>query len=104
MLKRFNELMTHLVVDEQKMLDNINLTNGVIFSQRIMLYLIENKGYERVKAYEIIQKCAQEAFTQDINFGEILVRENLITKEEYATLTSLDYYLTNIANVFKRLN
>lgn len=103
LLRRFNHLINNLYVDKQKMYNNIFLTNGVIFSQRIMLYLIETKGYSRIDIYEKIQHLATEAFTKNFDFGELLVKHNLLTIDQYKKLTNLDYYLTNINNVFKRL-
>ncbi len=104
LLRRFNDLMTNLYIDQQKMKTNIYLTHGVIFSQRIMLYLIEKKGYDRIKIYEKIQKLAAKAFEKNLDFEKLLVKNKLLTINEYQKLTNLDYYAINIEKVFKRLN
>lgn len=103
MLKKMNHILKNMYVDKQRMLQNICLTYGTIFSQRIMLYLIDKKGYERLHVYEIIQKIARKAFYEQINFGELLIKEKLLNSQEYKKLSDLNYYLENIALVFKRL-
>lgn len=103
MLKRFKNLINNMIVDEKKMLENIQLTHGVIFSQRIMLYLIESKSQPRIETYEKVQNLAKKAFFENKDFGTLLIKEQLINQNEYDSLTNLEYCLPNINAVFKRL-
>ncbi len=68
MLHRMTGLIQNLQVFEDKVLENINATQGVIFAQRIMNVLIEEKGCARELAYDLIQPIAMDAWTQQLNF------------------------------------
>ena len=103
MIHRFNRVLSNLVVNEDKMMSNIFLTNGVIFSQRAMLKAIELKGWSREKAYDAIQPIAMECFNEGISFEKLLIENKIFTVEEAKELFDLAYYTQNIDNVFKRL-
>ena len=72
MLNRMHQILTNLTVFEDRMLENIDATHGVIFAQRVMTLLIERKGFTRETAYDLIQPIAMEAWTQRIDFRELL--------------------------------
>ena len=103
MLRRFNRVLTNLVVNKETMKKNIFLTNGVIFSQRVMLKLIDKKKWTREKAYDTVQPIAMECFNKGKDFGDELVKHNLLTKAEVKDIYDLSYYSQNIDAVFKRL-
>lgn len=104
-LKRMNLIIENLVVDEKQMIKNINLTNGVIFSQRVLNYLIEIKNFSREKAYDLIQKIAKESFEKNISFKELILEEKeiKISTNELNNLFDLEYYLKEVNNIFKRV-
>src|SRR5947207_1516208 len=58
----FNKIMTGLQVDEERMLSNLNMTGGLIFSQRILLALIE-KEVGRQEAYQMVQRNAKKVWS-----------------------------------------
>ena len=62
MLHIFNKVMTGLEVDEERMLTNLNMTGGLIFSQRILIALIE-KGVGRQEAYQMVQRNAKKIWS-----------------------------------------
>ena len=62
MLHRFKGVMENLVIHEDNMLKNINLYGGIVYSQKILLKLVE-KGYTREKAYKIVQEHALNALS-----------------------------------------
>lgn len=104
MLVRFKGVVANLGVNEQKMLDNISLTNNVFFSQRILLKLIE-KGLTREESYDLVQPIALEAFNENKDF-KFLVQERLFDKlseKEIEDGFKTDYHLKNIDMVFERL-
>ncbi len=70
MLGRFTGMMDKLIVYPERMLSNLNMTHGVIFSQMVLLALIE-KGITREDAYAIVQKNAMKSWHEGIEFQEI---------------------------------
>ena len=103
MLVRFNNILLNLGVKKEKMLKNINLTNGVIFSQRVMLFIIDKKEYSREQAYDLVQPLAIEAFNNEKDFKILLLDNNILNQEEIEEIFDLKYYSKNIDEVFKRL-
>ncbi|MCK5867508.1 MAG: adenylosuccinate lyase [Mycoplasmataceae bacterium] len=103
MLVRFTNILSNIGIKKDKMLKNISLTNGVIFSQRVMLHLINEKGWSREKSYDIVQPLAMKSFNEEIDFGEILIDYEILTKNEVHECFNLEYYSQNINDIFKRL-
>lgn len=103
MLHRFTGVMKNLVIHEDNMLKNTKLYGGVIFSQKIMLKLVEEKGYTREEAYKLVQKHALSALNGG-NFKEELKTDKdvALTEEELEECFSTSAYLTNIPKIFKR--
>jgi adenylosuccinate lyase len=85
---------------------NIELTKGLIFSQRVMLALID-KGLSRQKAYQLVQRNAMKAWKQSKNFLGLLKADPEVTAtlppEELEPLFDEQYYLRYIDSIFKRL-
>lgn len=106
MLNRMKNILENLVVFEDNMLENINKTYGIIFSQRVMNSLI-NKGLSREEAYDIVQSLAMNCFTNKLEFKEMLINDSEILK--YLTLLeveecfSIDYYMKNVDIILKRV-
>ena len=103
MLHRFTGVMKNLVIHEDNMLKDTKLYGGVIFSQKIMLKLVEEKGYTREEAYKLVQKHAHSALNGG-NFKEELKADKdvALTEEELEECFSTSAYLTNIPKIFKR--
>ena len=103
MLHRFIGVMKNLVIHEDNMLKDTKLYGGVIFSQKIMLKLVEEKGYTREEAYKLVQKHALSALNGG-NFKEELKTDKdvALTEEELEECFSTSAYLTNIPKIFKR--
>lgn len=102
MLHRFKEVMEKLVIRKKDMLKNTKLYGGVIYSQKVMLKLVE-KGCTREKAYEIVQKRALSAL-EGGNFKESLLNDKVLTFEEAESCFDAEEYLKNIDKVFARFN
>lgn len=103
MLKRFNIIISNLKVNEQRMLKNIFSTNEVIFSQQVLLKAIEVNGWNREKAYDTIQPLAIKAFNEEVSFFELVIKNNILSKQEIEKIKDLKYYSQNIDKVFERL-
>ena len=69
-----------MTVYPKKMLENLNISNGLIFSQRVMLELTKY-GFSREKAYKIVQKNAQNSYKKKISFYLSLMNDSLINKK-----------------------
>ena len=90
----------------KKMLKNLNITNGLIFSQRIMLELTKH-GFSREKAYRIVQKNAQKSWKKNIPLYESLISDTLINKKisnkDLINMFNLNYHTRKIDMIFKRI-
>ena len=58
------------------MLENLNITKGLIFSQELMLELTKT-GLSREKSYKIVQGCAKKCFAENLNLFNVIQSENL---------------------------
>jgi adenylosuccinate lyase len=107
MLNRMIGLLENLQVFEDRMLLNIELTQGVIFAQRVMNKLIDEKAYAREKAYDLIQPLAMIAWTQHKDFKTILKNEKknkkILSEDEIESCFSLDFYLKHVDALYQRV-
>ncbi len=106
MLTRLANVVDNLFVNEDKMLENIYLTQGVVFSQRVLSKLIE-KGSSRESAYDEVQKIAMKALNEKKMFKDLLLESNFVTtllnNEEINECFKLDYYLKNTHEIYSRI-
>jgi adenylosuccinate lyase len=105
-LSLFTSIMQGLQVYPQRMKRNLQSTRGLIFSQRVMLALI-NKGLSRQKAYELVQRSAMKAWKGNRSFLNLLKADPEVTAvlspDELEQNFDEQYYLRYIDDVFKRL-
>ncbi len=105
-LNLFNDLLDRLEINTSRMLENIYLYGGIVFSQRLLLLLTTVLG-DRDKAYRIVQRNAMEAFKGAIGFRELVSKDKDILKSiDSADLDAcfeLNYYLKNVDKIFKRV-
>jgi adenylosuccinate lyase len=106
MLSTFASIMKGLRIYPENMRRNIELTQGVIFSQRVLLALID-KDLPRADAYKIVQENAMKAWDKSRSFRGLLEADRRITarlsKLELGSLFDYNYYLKYVDDVFKRL-
>ena len=106
MLNKMTALLENLIVYPDNMLDNINKTNGLIFSQEVLLALIK-KGITREDAYQMVQKNAMKVWEEKVDFKSLLFNDiavsKVLSKNEIEELFNLNKILKNIKKVFKRL-
>ncbi len=105
-LSLFTSVISGLQIYPKKMKQNIELTKGLIFSQRVMLALID-KGLSRQKAYELVQRNAMKAFKGNKNFLSLLKTDSEVTANiptaELEPLFNYQYFLRHVDEIFGRL-
>lgn len=105
MLNRMMGILENLVVFDQRMKENIYMTNGVIFAQRVMNALI-GKGFVREKAYDTVQPIAMRAMAEGASYQELLKQDptvmGVLSVEELDNCFTLDYYMKNVDYIYKR--
>ena len=106
MLHRLKKILANMQVYPERMLKNLNLTKGLIFSQGLLLTLVK-KGLPRQRAYEIIQDCAMRVWqgekdlkTQILSHKEIRA---YLTPAEIEKIFDLKYCLRHIDKIFARI-
>ncbi|MFZ1035602.1 MAG: adenylosuccinate lyase [Smithella sp.] len=106
MLGRFTGLMDKLVVYPERMLANLNMTHGVIFSQMVLLALID-KGTTREDAYVIVQRNAMKSWQEGLEFRDLLEKDPVVTKyipkKELAAIFNVKNFLKNLDFIFNRV-
>lgn len=106
MLARVTDLVKHLIVYPDRMKRNLELTGGLVYSQRLLLALIE-KGAQRKESYEAVQRNAMTAWKGGVGFQELVSRDPFIithlTAKEIAACFDPTYYLRHLDQVFRRV-
>lgn len=106
MLNKFRAVVEGLAVYPEKMQENLQRSQGLIFSSRLLLELV-NKGVSREEAYKLVQENAMSALKTKESFEDLVVKDEriarLISKDEIANCFDVSYYLRNIELVFSRL-
>lgn len=104
MLNRFNSVVQNLVVHEKNMLKNTDKFGGIVFSQKVLLKLVE-KGLTREDAYRLVQRNALNAFENDGDFKANLLNDSEIklTPDEIEEIFNKDEFLKNIDKIYSRV-
>ena len=105
MTKKMIQIIKGLNVDTDKMLADIDITKGLLFSGRVLIALVENEGISREDAYAIAQDNAMRCWNEKVPLLELLSKDPRITKmkrSELESLFDLEYYLKHIDEVFAR--
>ena len=105
-LNIFTSVMKGLQVYPENMRHNLEITQGLVFSQRVLIALID-KGLSRQKAYELVQRNAMKAWKQKTSFLDLLKADAEImaqlSESELELLFDYSYFLNHVDKVFKRL-
>ncbi len=106
MLVRLAGILRNIQVYPERMKENINLSNGLFCSQRVLLMLTE-KGLSREKSYRIVQKNAMKSWEQGRDFKDLLLKDKTIatylSKRDIDTLFDLNFYTKNVDYILKRV-
>ncbi len=107
MLYKTIQVIKGMVVHPENMIRNLNLTHGLIYSQPLLLKLVE-KGLSREEAYRLVQQNAMKVWENKTEFKDNLMADKeikkLLTPEEVDLICNLGNRLKNVNYVFKKLN
>lgn len=105
MLKKFREVIKNLKVNTKNMLKNIELNRGIVYSQKILIKLMD-KGLSRMDAYDIVQSVSLRVINNNSSFSSEVSRDSEIKKilnaKEIEEVFNPYKYLANIDAVYKR--
>ncbi|MBP0725992.1 adenylosuccinate lyase [Bacillus sp. RG28] len=106
MLNRFGNIVKNLTVFPENMKRNMERTYGLIYSQRVLLALID-KGMSREEAYDTVQPKAMEAWESQVQFKDLVEAEEKInsrlSQEEIDRCFDYSYHLSQVDTIFERL-
>jgi adenylosuccinate lyase len=106
MLFKVTDLIKHLVVYPANMKRNLELTDGLVYSQRLLLTLIE-KGAQRKESYEAVQRNAMASWKGGGTLQKLVANDKFIsqhlTKHEIASCFDPKYYLRHLDQIFRRV-
>ena len=106
MLNKFIEVILGMKVYPDNMLVNLAKTRGLIFSQRVLIALM-NKGLARSSAYDLVQKAAMQTWNGTGNFKDNLLGlpgvAKYLTLKELDKIFDLDFYLRNVNKIFSKV-
>lgn len=106
MLHRFTKIIDELTVFPDKMLEDMNITHGLIYSQRVMLKLVE-KGMSREEAYDIVQPKTAKVWDEKLDFRELLNEDPRVTdklsQNDLDDAFDYNWHLRRVDEIFKRV-
>ncbi|WP_066057852.1 adenylosuccinate lyase [Robertmurraya korlensis] len=106
MLNRFGNIVKNLTVFPENMKRNMDRTLGLIYSQRVLLALID-KGLTREQAYDTVQPRAMEAWEKQVHFRSLIESDELITSKlspaEIEDCFDYNYHIKHVDTIFERL-
>ncbi|MBI4633774.1 MAG: adenylosuccinate lyase [Deltaproteobacteria bacterium] len=106
MLNRFTGLVDNLIVYPERMLANLHMTNGVIFSQHVLLTLID-KGITRENAYALVQKNAMKSWEEGVEFKQLLLNDREIMArlkpQDIEDVFQVGNFLKHVDFIFNRV-
>jgi adenylosuccinate lyase len=106
MLDRYAKVLDELVVDEYRMLDDIGLTNGVVFSQRVLTLLLDI-GVSRETAYDHIQSLTKTALDRHVAFAGLCLEDpwmtTILSKTEIESAFTLTHYLKHVDYIYAQV-
>ncbi|HOV79005.1 MAG TPA: adenylosuccinate lyase [Bacillota bacterium] len=106
MLAKMTGIIVNLQVYPENMMRNLERTRGLIFSQRVLLALVEGKGLSRERAYELVQRNAMRSWRTGESFRELLQKDGevaaLLDEKEMDELFDYGYHLRYVDEIYKR--
>jgi len=106
MLQRFTQVIENLEVFPEKMKQNLDASHGLIFSENVMLALVD-VGLTREVAYDLVQPKAMQAWESGLPFKTLLLADlnitNKLTHQQIDDCFDLDQHLSQVATIFTRV-
>jgi adenylosuccinate lyase len=105
-LVRLTNILNNMIIYPKKMLENLNLTKGLIFSQELMLELTKT-GLSREKSYKMVQTYAKKCFAENLNLFEAIQSDkyimNKIPSKKLKAIFSYSKHFKNVNLIFRRV-
>ncbi len=105
-LVRLTNILDNMIVYPKKMLENLNLTKGIIFSQELMLELTKT-GLSRERSYKMVQSYAKRCFTENLNLFDVIQSDKYImskiSPKKLKAIFSYSRHFKNINLIFRRV-
>lgn len=107
MLIKFVKIIKDLKINRERMKENLNMTRGLIFSSKVLLYLID-KGLSRPEAYDIVQRCAISTWdNKNTDFKTELLKDpelkNILDSSDLEKIFNYKQFTKNIDTIISRL-
>ena len=105
-LVRLTNILDNMIVYPKKMMENLNLTKGLIFSQEVMLELTKS-GLSREKSYSMVQSYAKKCFAENLNLFDVISNDKFImskiTTKRLKSIFSYAKHFKNVNLIFRRV-
>ena len=105
-LVRLTSILDNMIVYPKKMLENLNLTKGLIFSQEVMLELTKT-GLSREKSYKMVQSYAKKCFAENLNLIDVISSDkqikSKITPKKLKSIFNYSKHFKNVNFIFRRV-
>ncbi len=105
-LVRLTNILDKMIVYPKKMMENLNITKGLIFSQEIMLELTKS-GLSREKSYRMVQSYAKKCFAENLNLFDVISNDKFIkskiTLKRLKSIFSYAKHFKNVNLIFRRV-
>lgn len=106
MLVKFHRVIREMRIYPERMLENLRRTDGLIFSERVLLLLV-SKGLTRERAYELVQRHAMRSWEDGTSLQGLLMEDSevmrYVSEQELEECFDLDHALRNLRHIFARL-
>jgi len=108
MLSKMTHIVKNMVVNSSKMRENLDMTRGLVYSQRVLLDLVERFGLLREEAYAIVQENAMKCWNSNRTFSELLREDERISsripESDLLSLFEPDHYFRWVDEIFSRFH
>jgi len=105
-LSRLANVLEKMIIYPKKMIENLNFTKGLVFSQEVMLELTKT-GMSREKAYRLVQGHAKKSFSKNVNLKNLIKKDKSITfkisEKKIDKIFTYNKHFKNINYIFKRV-
>ena len=105
-LSRLANVLEKMIIYPKKMIENLNFTKGLVFSQEVMLELTKT-GMSREKAYRLVQGHAKTSFSKNVNLKNLIKKDKSITfkisEKKIDKIFTYNKHFKNINYIFKRV-
>ncbi|MCB0354453.1 MAG: adenylosuccinate lyase [Bdellovibrionales bacterium] len=106
LLHRFDSVVSGLVVDTDRMMENLRASNGMVFSGTLLLALVDSE-MSREEAYALVQKYAKECWQSKRSFEELIRADkritSLIDEKKLSEVFSLERHFAHVDTIFARV-